>query len=109
MKYSLTTNQAIDIMMHDECAKWTRAGARALVEYLEQLEEDTGEDIEMDLVALRCDWSEYTSFDEWAEEFGCDVGRGITDDDEREYAIRRYIQERGQLIDFFDGIIVSNF
>jgi hypothetical protein len=33
-------------------------GARALFDYLEQLEEDTGESIELDVIALCCEYSE---------------------------------------------------
>lgn len=35
------------------------AGKRALFDYFEQLEEDTGEQIELDPVALCCEYSEY--------------------------------------------------
>jgi hypothetical protein len=34
------------------------AGRRALFDYLEQLEEDLGEDIELDVIALCCDFTE---------------------------------------------------
>lgn len=34
------------------------AGLRALFEYLEQLEDDTGEQIELDVIALCCDFNE---------------------------------------------------
>ena len=33
----------------------------ALVEYIEQWEEESGEEIELDVVALRCEWAEYGS------------------------------------------------
>jgi hypothetical protein len=38
---------------------FTYAGKRALFDYLESLEEDTGEEIELDVIALCCDYTEY--------------------------------------------------
>ena len=35
------------------------AGLEALFEYLEQLEEDTGEEMEFDMVGICCDYTEY--------------------------------------------------
>jgi len=117
MKVTLSTMQAADMLRRDEDANWSNRGARALVEYLEQLEEDTGTDMEMDVVALRCDYSEYDSLQSWAEDyFGGEreacaeiVGedcRSLVDADED---IRDYINDRGTLIEFDGGIIVSSF
>ena len=37
-------------------------GRRALFDYLEELEDDTGEKIEFDPIALCCEYSEYENF-----------------------------------------------
>ena len=39
-------------------------GKKALFEYLEQYEEDTGQEIELDIVALCCEYSEYNNLEE---------------------------------------------
>ena len=39
-------------------------GKQALFNYLEELEEETGEQIELDPIALCCDYSEYENLDE---------------------------------------------
>ena len=39
-------------------------GRRTLFNYLEDLSEDTGESIELDVIALCCEFSEYKSFEE---------------------------------------------
>jgi hypothetical protein len=118
MKQTLTTQQAADILFADKNAGWTYAGARALVEYLEELEEDTGEEMELDFVAIRCDFSESPSLQEWASDyFGEPLAQwadrigveATADDDELDSAIREYIQDRGQLIEFDGGVIVSSF
>ena len=120
MKTTLTTSQAAQILVDDENANWTRAGAYALAEYLEELEEDTGEQIEFCRVSLRCDYSEHVSLVDWADDyFGTDRdGKGWKyqlsvdedmDEDEVDDLIREHIQDHGALIEFDDGVIVSSF
>ena len=49
MKLSeMTTYECAKALTHDEYANWTRSGAFALVEYLEQMEDDCGTQIEFD-------------------------------------------------------------
>jgi hypothetical protein len=144
MKTTLTTSQAAHILIDDENASWSRAGAFALVEHLEQMEEECGQEIEFDYVAIRCDYSEHeslqewasdyfgTPMDEWCERIGADmeeISEILADADKlaaagevadanqtREHAdgildsaIREYINDHGQLIEFDGGVIVSSF
>ena len=51
---------------------FSRAGRRALFEFLEELEDDLGEEIELDPIALCCDWSEFASAKEACAEYGLD-------------------------------------
>jgi hypothetical protein len=44
-------------------------GLDALYDYLEEFEEDTGEQIQFDLVAICCDFSEYDSLEEIIEDY----------------------------------------
>jgi len=61
MVHTLTSAEAVDRLLSDHYANWSPAGARALVEHLEQIEDDIGEPFEFDAVAIRCDYSEYGS------------------------------------------------
>jgi hypothetical protein len=45
-------------------------GLAALFDYLEQLEEDLGEPMELDVIALCCDYTEYESLAEYQENYG---------------------------------------
>ena len=56
MYITLSTNEIIDRLLEDTNASWTYEAARALAVYYEELEEDTGEPIVLDVVAIRCDW-----------------------------------------------------
>jgi hypothetical protein len=45
-------------------------GLGALFEYLERLEDDIGEEFELDVIAICCDFTEYESIQECADEYG---------------------------------------
>ena len=109
MKTTLRTTHAAHMLLEDKNASWSYDGAMALCEYLEELEEDCGEEIEFDVVAIRCDWSEYASLEEWAKDYGFEPETSPEDEREREEEIRDYIQDHGQLIEFDGGVIVSSF
>ena len=107
-------------LMQDQYANWSRAGAFALAEYFEQLEEDLGETIEFDAVSIHCEFSEYESLQDLAKYYFTNIDAihklsltlnedGIIEqsEDEVNEAIRDYIQDHGQLIEFDGGIIVS--
>ena len=46
-------------------AQFSREGLRALFEHLD----DTGEDVELDVIALCCEWTEYDSIEDAAESY----------------------------------------
>jgi hypothetical protein len=110
----LTTSEAADMVMGDKYAGWTYHGALALVEHLEELEEETGEPIEFDVVAIRCDYSEYASaraaaleLSDWEyrpEEWGADY-----DEDEAEEHALQYLRDRTTVIVFNGGVVVQAF
>ena len=121
MKTTLSTYQAAEMLFSDDNANWSRAGAFALCEYLEELEDDTGEEIDFCPVALRCDFSQSESLQDWLmehhgaetlafalEHSGIDMD-GTEDEDETNDLIRSYIQDHGTLLEFSDEIIVSSF
>jgi hypothetical protein len=101
---TLTTYQIANRLLQDSNAAWTRPGALALAEYLQSVEDDTGEQIEFDAVAIRCDWAEYPSAVDAHNTIT--QGHDLTEDDE-EIALER-MREIGQVIEFDGGVIISN-
>lgn len=67
MYITVNTNEVIDRLLEDTEATWTVEEARALVEYYEELEDDLGEPIALNVVAIRCDWA-------------CDTLEGVVND-----------------------------
>lgn len=49
---------------------FTYEGLGALFEYFEGLEEDTGEEMELDVIGICCDFSEYENIKEFQENYG---------------------------------------
>jgi hypothetical protein len=118
MKKTLTTYEIANALDEDQFGGWTRPGAFALAEYLEDLEQDLGEEFELDVVAIRCDFNEYTSLEEWAELYfysstsSYEDSLGLTEnstEEDRNDCIREYILDHGQLVEFSGGVIVSSF
>jgi len=56
----------------DRGNQFTHKGLLALYEYLEEYEESTGEQVELDVIAICCDYSEYESLKDFQEDYGDD-------------------------------------
>ena len=52
--------------------QFSRDALEALFEYLEQYEDETGDELELDPIAICCEFAEYGSAREAAEEYGWD-------------------------------------
>ena len=66
----LSVEHGMDLLLADECALWSPAGARLIMEHLDALSDDTGDPITFDRVAIRCEWSEYATIKEAADAYG---------------------------------------
>ena len=69
MKRTLSTTDVAHLLMQDEFAKWSRPAAFALADYYQNLENETGEEMDFDAVAIRCDWTEYETLEQVAEAY----------------------------------------
>lgn len=77
--------------------QFSREALFALFDYLEQFEQDTGEDMELDVIGICCDFTEYESLEAFNEDHGA------------EYATIEDLEDETQVIQFDGGIIVQNF
>ena len=118
MKQPIGFSQFLDAWRGDREQQFSYEGKRALFDYLEEYEEDTGEEIELDIIALCCDYSEYKSALECVKDCGYDFKSDISvtdivnnDDREemQEKEAREYLREHTQLIEFDSGIIIQQF
>ena len=67
----VTQSEFIDTFKQSELRKnnFSYDGLIALFEYLEQYEEDTGEQIQFDMVGLCCDYTEYSNIEEFINDY----------------------------------------
>jgi len=73
-------------------------GLKALFEYLEEYEEGTGEEVELDVIALCCEYMEYDSLKEYNDDYGTKYSEidAIQDDttlikiDDNSFIIQQY-------------------
>ena len=87
---------------------FTHSALKALYEYLTNIEDDIGEEIEFDMIALCCEYSEYKSAFEAASEYGYNVDQldaeVMEGEEELEKNATEWLEDRTQVIPF-DGTI----
>jgi hypothetical protein len=108
MKNTLSVYEIADALKRDEHAGWSYDGSKALAEYFDQLDQETGEDTELDIVAIRCDWSEYKTAKEAAIQYGWEPDSEYDEQDANEWALG-WLQDHTQVIEFEGGIIIAHF
>ncbi len=100
---------AIDLA-GDEYNNFSYSGARALVEYLDDLSDDIWENIEFDKVAIRCDYSEYTK-DELISDYWYKIEKSeYPDDDDYFDALLQELQDNTTVIEVdSDTFIIQSY
>lgn len=99
MKLTLTQSMFINQFKSWDTYKdnFTYNALSALYDYYTELEEETGEEIDCDVVAICCDWNEYSSLDDYNKEFS----------ENEQYDDIEQLQDDHQVIEFDGGILVS--
>lgn len=83
LKTNVYENEFRDMFNAIRPDNFSYKGLGALFEYLEELSEDIGEDIEVDVIAICCDFTEYESLLDFNQEYyGYDSDRYMADTDE---------------------------
>ena len=112
MKETVTQSRFIDAFRQTRPNQFSRAALIALFDYLDQLEQDLGEETELDVIALSCEWTEYADAIEAAEAYGWeapDVAEGEERDDTSGRKALEYLQDETHVVEFEGGVLVLNF
>jgi hypothetical protein len=64
MKQTISANQFVDAFQSLRPDNFSYEGLQALYNYLEEYEESTGEEMELDVIALCCDFTEWENLKE---------------------------------------------
>ena len=109
MKQTVNSSDFVDAFRtHNRMARFSYEGLKALFEYLEQYEEDAGEEMELDVVAICCDFSEYSTATEAATEHDWEADAEADEDDNEEAALE-WLQDQTTVIPHKKGVIVQSF
>ena len=84
-------------------------GWQAIGDYLESLSDDLGENIEIDIIAICCEYSMAESVDGFYEEYDMDIDEYYwegMDDEEKLETIENYLQENTALVICEDDLII---
>lgn len=99
MKNTLSVYDIANALLQDQHAGWSYAGAQALASFLD---ENCDENEEFDVVAIRCEFSEYADFEDYYSQ-NSHIGEGLDDED-----VKEWIEDNALLIEFEGGIIVQD-
>ena len=100
MAIVMTINTAYELQTefnrYDRSENFTPMGIRVLFDYLEEISEGSGEDINLDIIGLCCDYSEDT-FEDIAANYDIDLldrnGEPVEDDEEIKRIVLDYLNE----------------
>jgi len=109
MKQTVSETDFLDAFRrYGRADQFTRAGLIALFDYLEDYEEQLHEQLELDVIALCCNYSEYPTALEAVRDHDYGVSAEAGGDEEEERALA-WLQERTTVIEFGGGVIVGAF
>ena len=96
--------------------QFSREALEALFEYIENYEEDTGIRVELDVIGLCCEFTEYENAITAATDYGFtseleaeDYEDAESYEDAKENEALDWLQDRTEVISFDSGLIVQNF
>jgi hypothetical protein len=108
MKTTVNFSEFRDSFQEIRPDNFSYEGLRHLFSWLEQYEEDTGEEVELDVIAICCDFSEDT-FQNIADQYDFDLSQYETDEEKQE-AVADYLSDQGVYVgEAGECIIYRNF
>lgn len=106
MKHTLSKYEIANALLNDEYKKWSHDAAYALAEYYLELENDSGIEMELDIVLIRCNWNEYESIQEMRESYD-----SVSERFERDSSFIKWIEDKTFLLKLKNGhyLMMNNF
>ena len=109
MKQTITRSAFIDAFKdYNREDNFSYDGLCALFDWLEELGEETGQEVELDVIALCCEFSEYGSALEACENYDFEPDEDDDEDDQEDEALD-WLRQRTEIITFPGGIIIQDF
>lgn len=109
MKQSVSFSQFVDAFRN--CGRYDQFGyaaLRVLFDFFEQYEDQTGSEVELDVIGICCEYA-VSTWEDIADAYCIDL-EGFDDDDEKEQAVLNYLNERTTVCgNCVDGIVYAQF
>ena len=102
MKQTVTENDFIQAFEAIRPDNFSLEGLRALFDWFEDYESGTGEEMELDVIAICCDFTEYSSALECTKDM-------VSEDFDNEDEALEYLQDHTIVIHHDSGIIIQSF
>jgi len=111
MKITVDQNEFIRRFLAIRPEQFSREALVALFDFLDKEEEDLGEEQELDVIAICCEWTEYGSALEAAEAYSWEdpTPDGGERDSTAERAALEFLQDQTAVIDLSIGVLVRDF
>jgi hypothetical protein len=113
MKQTIGFCQFCDSFSESYKNNFTYDGKKALYDYLTQYEEDTGTELECDIVSFCCDYNEYSGIDEYIQNYNTDIDKSEFENDEEGFrkAVMEEIRNKTTLIEIegSEGFIIQTY
>lgn len=103
---TLSKSSFIDAFKHSSRKnQFSYDALEAIFEYMEDYSNDTGENVELDVVAICCEWSE-SKWSDIAREYSIDLNDFVDDEDDtnRIDAVYDFLNDNTQFVQLPDGL-----
>lgn len=105
---TVTESSFRDAFRHIRPDQFSHEALRALYDYLDDYSDTTEEPVELDVIAICCEWAEYNSATEAADEHGFAPDGG--DEDGIETAALEWLQDRTAALELpSGGVVICSF
>jgi hypothetical protein len=101
MKQTISKSEFRDAFNGIRPNNFSYEGLGVLFEYLEELGDSCGQEVELDVIAICCDFNE-DSVENIASDYGIDLSE-TEDEDEKEEIVREYLEDQGVFVGEVSG------
>jgi hypothetical protein len=108
MKTTVYFSEFRDLFQQIRPDNFSYQGQKILFDYFEEYEESTGEEVDLDVIAICCDFSE-DSFENIADQYGIELDVEMDEDYQKQQVIEHLEGEGAYVGDSINGIVYRQF
>jgi hypothetical protein len=110
MKTTVYRSDFIEAFRRIRPEQFSPAALVALFDHLEEVDRESETEMELDVIALCCDWAEYPNAIEAAEAYGWESeGKGDEKADLSDREALEYLQDETTVLEFEGDVLVQNY